>query len=272
MMKQTSQNRIAPMKNLSFILMAGIVLLVIFGNAVSGLVIGPGFLQTGSIAVSSVPYQTTLSLDNRQVGVTPVVLNGISPGTHSVLLTSPEYLPYSQQVTVQAGATARVYAILIQKPMDIPTAGSIRISSTPSASTIYVDSRQVGVTPYTIGGLTAGQHRVMVTKQGYEDYNALVTVTNGTTTDLNVVLDQKQAAVSPSGSIFIISTPSSASVYLDNHLTGVTPETITGIAPGQHQLKIQKPGYLGVTRSVSVTDKQVTTVNVVLPVNPLIYF
>jgi hypothetical protein len=260
------------MKNITLALLAAVVLVVISGNVVSGLVIGPGFFQTGSIAVSSVPYQTTLSIDNRQVGVTPVVINGISPGTHTVLLTSPDYLPYSEQVSVQAGATARVCAILIQKSRDFPSAGSIRISSTPSSSTVYVDNRQVGVTPATIGGLTTGQHQVMVTKPGYEDYNAMVTVANGTTTNLNVVLDQKQAAVPASGSIRIVSTPSSASVYLDNRLTGVTPETITGIAPGQHQLKILKPGYLGVTRSVSVTDNQVATVNVVLPVNPLIYF
>jgi hypothetical protein len=260
------------MKNRYFVLFAGILLIMISGNMVSGQVIGPGLQRTGSIAVSSVPYQTTLSLDNRQMGVTPAVLNGISPGTHTVLLTTPGYLPYSQQVTVQAGSVARVYAILIQKPRDLPSAGSIRISSTPSASDIHVDNRLVGITPQTIGGISAGQHQVMLTKQGYENYMAQITVTTGNTTDLNAVLNQKQAAIPPSGSIRISSTPSSASVYLDNRLSGVTPETINGITPGQHQLKILKPGYLGVTKSVSVTDKQVATVNVVLPVNPLIYF
>ena len=315
---------------------------------VSGLVIGVGAQQTGSIAVSSVPYQTTVSLDNRQTGVTPETIKGISPGTHAVLLTCPGYLPYSQQVTVQAGTVTRIYAILIPKPQDTPSTGAIRISSspteaniyidnlfagvspttidgipgglhqvillkqgfanynaqitvtngtvtdfyavlipmpvttppsgsvritsTPSTASVYLDNRLVGVSPTTIDGIPGGLHQVMLSKQGFENYSAQITVTNGTVTDFYAVLIPMPVTTSPSGSVRIVSTPSTASVYLDNRLTGVTPETINGISPGQHQLQIMKPGYLGVTKNVTVTGNQVTTVNVVLPVNPAIYF
>ena len=246
-------------------------MVVVLENPVSGQVFGITSQQAGSIAVSSVPYQTTISLDNRQAGVTPVVLNGISPGAHTVLLTTPGYLPYTQQVTVNAGSVTRVYAVLIQKPRVIPSAGSIRISSSPTAATIYIDSRLMGVTPMTIGGISAGQHQVLLTKQEYGNYYAQVTVSGGAVTDVYAILDKQPSAATPSGTISVVSTPSFASVYLDNRLTGVTPETINRVAPGQHELRILKPGYTGVTRSVTVVDNQIAAVTVVLPVNPSIY-
>jgi hypothetical protein len=264
--------RIVGIKRIAIVLLAGIAIVMIPGNLVSGQVFYIGMQQTGSIGVSSVPYQTTISLDNRQVGVTPAVLNGISPGTHTVLLTSPGYLPYSQQVMVSAGAVARVYAVLIQKPPEIPFSGTVVASSTPSSANIYLDNRLVGVTPATIGGVSAGQHLVTFSKPGYNPYDAQITVSNGTTTDVNTVLIPSQATALALGSIHIVSTPSFASVWLDNRLTGVTPETIAGVTPGQHQLKISKPGYIGTTRNVSVIDHQVTEITVVLPVNPRIYF
>ncbi|HTY15143.1 MAG TPA: PEGA domain-containing protein [Methanoregulaceae archaeon] len=194
-MNRAEEFRIVGIKRIAIVLLAGIAIAMIPGNLVSGQVFGIGMQQTGSIGVASVPYQTTISIDNRQAGVTPAVLNGISTGTHTVLLASPGYLPYSQQVTVSAGAVARVYAVLIRD----------------------------------------------------------------------------QAAVPVSGSIHIVSTPSFASVWLDNRLTGVTPETIAGVTPGLHQLKISKPGYLGTTRNISVTGHQITEITLVLPVNSQVY-
>ena len=194
-LNRAEEFRIVGIKRIAIVLLAGIAIAMIPGNLVSGQVFGIGMQQTGSIGVASVPYQTTISIDNRQAGVTPAVLNGISTGTHTVLLASPGYLPYSQQVTVSAGAVARVYAVLIRD----------------------------------------------------------------------------QAAVPVSGSIHIVSTPSFASVWLDNRLTGVTPETIAGVTPGLHQLKISKPGYLGTTRNISVTGHQITEITVVLPVNSQVY-
>jgi hypothetical protein len=128
------------------------------------------------------------------------------------------------------------------------------------------------VTPETVNGISPGQHLVLLIKQGYGNYSTQVTVIQGTLTSLNAVLDTTPVIVPPSGSIRITSTPSFATVSVDNRITGVTPETINGIAPGQHQIRITKPGYLALTKSVIVTDQQVTTVSVVLPVNPSLYF
>ena len=267
-MKLSDIKAIAGEKTMVTVILACIAVLIL-QCPVTGQVIGQ---QTGSIAVSSVPHLTTVSVDNRQAGVTPVVLGGISPRTHTVLLTSPGYVPYSQQVTVQAGSVTQVYAILNQLPQNTPVVGSVRISSTPADASVYIDNRLTGVTPETVNGMSAGPHQVLLIKQGYGNYNARVTVIQGSVTSLYAVLDKTPVVVLPSGSIRITSTPSFASVSVDNRLTGVAPETINGIAPGQHQVLITKPGYLTLTKSVTVSDQQVTTVSVVLPVNPSIYF
>ena len=346
-MEQTSGRKTPWKKYVIFGLFAWFMIILPVA-AVSGQVTGIWAQQTGSVALSSVPYQTTVSLDNRQTGVTPETITGISPGVHTVLLTCPGFLPYSQQITVQAGSVTRVYAILIPKPQDAPStgavtissspteaiiyidsqlagvspttidgipggvhhvllmkqgfanynapitvtngtttdvyavlnpvpvtappSGSVRIISTPSAASIYLDNRLIGVTPTTVDGIPGGVHQVLLMKQGFANYNAQITVTNGTTTDVYAVLNPVPVTAPSSGSVRIASTPSAASVYLDNRLTGVTPETINGVSPGQHQLLIQKPGYLGVTKTITITNGQVTAVTVVLPVNPAIYY
>jgi len=270
-MEQTSGRKTPWKKYVIFGLFAWFMIILPVA-AVSGQVTGIWAQQTGSVALSSVPYQTTVSLDNRQTGVTPETITGISPGVHTVLLTCPGFLPYSQQITVQAGSVTRVYAILIPKPQDAPSTGAVTISSSPTEAIIYIDSQLAGVSPTTIDGIPGGVHHVLLMKQGFANYNAPITVTNGTTTDVYAVLNPVPVTAPSSGSVRIASTPSAASVYLDNRLTGVTPETINGVSPGQHQLLIQKPGYLGVTKTITITNGQVTAVTVVLPVNPAIYY
>ena len=270
-MNGADKNRIFGIKRIAIVLLAAVAVMMIPGNLVSGQVFGVGMQQTGSVSVTSVPYQTTLSFDNRQVGVTPAVLNGISPGVHTVLLTSPGYLPYSQPVTVSAGSVTSVNAVLIRNPPDIPDGGSLVVSTTPANADIYLDLRLSGVSPATIRGISSGQHLVTLIKPGYDVYSTEITVTNGTPASVNAVLVQRPAPVPATGSIHIVSTPSFASVYLDNRLTGVTPETIAGVTPGFHLLKISRPGYIGSTKNVTVAAGQVTELNLVLPVNPLIY-
>ncbi len=71
--------------------------------------------------------------------------------------------------------------------------GSISFSSTPSGAQIYLGGNNSGhTTTYTLAGITAGQHAVMLKLAGYQDYNQNVTVIAGQTAIVH-------AALSPEG-------------------------------------------------------------------------
>nr|QNO51334.1 hypothetical protein HDBBLJII_00031 [Methanosarcinales archaeon ANME-1 ERB6] len=57
---------------------------------------------------------------------------------------------------------------------------------------------------------------------------------------------------SSSSSIYVASSPSGASVYLDGSYEGKTPKTITGVSAGSHTIKLSKSGYKDYTRTTSV--------------------
>ena len=70
------------------------------------------------------------------------------------------------------------------------------------------------------------------------------------------------------GSVQIITFPSSASVTLDGSPIGTSPVTRSGVAPGSHTVRASKPGYQPETRAVTVVAGQTTTVEITLVAEP----
>ncbi|MDO8835351.1 MAG: PEGA domain-containing protein, partial [Vicinamibacterales bacterium] len=69
-------------------------------------------VTTGSIAVETRPPGARVRIDNRDVGVTPIVVGDVKAGTHVVRLELAGYRPWVTTVTVKAGARARIAASL----------------------------------------------------------------------------------------------------------------------------------------------------------------
>jgi hypothetical protein len=76
--------------------------------------------------------------------------------------------------------------------------GSIEVASSPSGAKIYLDSEYVGITPYTVDGVSPGYHTILISKTGYGDWSERVIVKSGTTISVNTDLDAVQTAVATS--------------------------------------------------------------------------
>lgn len=81
---------------------------------------------------------------------------------------------------------------------------------------------------------------------------------------LNRDKDDNTIDVSKTGMISAKSIPDSANVYLDGKLVSATDDTIPGIAPGIHTLKIVKKGFVDWTKEIEVFDELVTDITAVL--------
>jgi len=110
------------------------------------------------------------------------------------------------------------------EPTIVPTTGSISVSSTPSGAQIYLDGSSTGHnTSYTLTGISAGQHIVLLKLAGYKDYNERVTVIAGQTVLMNHTMEPVSPVADFTASPLTGSYP--LSVHFTDNSTGLLPLT-----------------------------------------------
>lgn len=78
---------------------------------------------TGSIAVSSNPAGAQVLLDGNYVGITPLTIPSVQPGSHTIILKMNGYADWESTQTVQSGQVTQVSATL--SPAPTPTKSGI---------------------------------------------------------------------------------------------------------------------------------------------------
>jgi hypothetical protein len=77
--------------------------------------------EHGSLRVKTDVAEAEVFLDGKSLGKTPLTLDSMPAGTYRLTLTKPGYEDHQQEVRVQAGAAARVFAIMKALPSTTPT-------------------------------------------------------------------------------------------------------------------------------------------------------
>jgi hypothetical protein len=142
--------------------------------------------------------------------------------------------------------------------------GYIHVNSNPSGATIILDSTDAGnTTPFLLLRVSAGSHRLRLTKETYADWSSSVSVKRGRATSVRASLSQAL------GSLHVRSIPSGAAISLDGMNTGTTtPRTFTKVAAGRRSLGLAKAGHLEWDTAVTVTHKLTTTAEAELKTLP----
>jgi hypothetical protein len=214
--------------------------------------------EPGSMEIQSTPAGANAYLDGDLVGVTPYIVEDLSPGVYTVLIQQDGYEPYENTtVAVSSGLTTLVTATLepvspSETPPDTspgmpsgtpPETGSIEIRSTPAGADAYLEGDFVGVTPHVVENLSPGVYTVRIQKDEYGPYeNTSVAVSSGNTTVVSAILPLASSSEG-TGSLDISSIPSDADVYLDDIFKGPTHLVIEDLEPGAYMLSIDKEGY-----------------------------
>ncbi|MAG91468.1 hypothetical protein CMO83_02230 [Candidatus Woesearchaeota archaeon] len=73
---------------------------------------------------------------------------------------------------------------------EIVETGAIDIESTPSGAEIYIDNELKGATPYILYNIPAGAHKLIIKKEGYEDFKKDVSISFGRTEEIDVRLTE----------------------------------------------------------------------------------
>ena len=135
-----------------------------------------------------------------------------------------------------------------------PMVGSLLVRSTPPGARVFVDGREYGRTPLTVGNLSRGARSVRVIRDGYVTEEREITVTSAQRAQsMTVRLSPdgvapvasavgRQAAPS-TAPLTVLSRRDSATVFLDGQLVGTTPLVVPDVVAGEHALHLDRDGY-----------------------------
>ncbi|PWR71960.1 PKD domain-containing protein [Methanospirillum lacunae] len=151
--------------------------------------------NNGIVSVYTYPAGSSVYVDGNLAGTGPLWLADVTPGVHSLRVTSPNYLDWNQQVNVIGGGSVTYVTAALYPSWWLPQYGYVMISSLPSGGLAYLDGVAQGNTPLTLSQVKPGVHTVRVELTGYQPFEQQVNVMEGRTA--YVIAQMNQGGVIP---------------------------------------------------------------------------
>lgn len=154
--------------------------------------------------------------------------------------------PENESELKQAGATEELLRALREITPKIPAAAVLEILTIPGGAQVYVDDALVARTSaeghLRIATLAPGKHRLRLSAESYDDYEANVSLVAGETAIVTAPLAPHAATI-----LAIQSTPGQSQVYVDDAFSGQTSErgtlNVPNLTPGSHRVRLTHEGY-----------------------------
>ena len=157
--------------------------------------------STGRVNVESTPAGARVSVDGRDVGVTPLAIPALARGSHVVRITHQGYVAAERRVRIGSNQPAQSIEVELvaarpareaAPPPSAPerTSGSLIVDSRPAGARVFVDGKLVGTTPLLLDAVAAGDHAVRLELDGFNSWTASTKVTAGERTRVSGSLEQ----------------------------------------------------------------------------------
>ena len=164
-------------------------------------------------------------------------------------------------------------------PPGAPKVGALAITANVIGARISIDGKYSPdwLTPHTFTDLDAGPHQVVVSKEGYGDFERTVSVEGDQTTPLTVDLASVQKPEPPlprasppaprMGQLVVSANVDGARISIDglSEPDWLTPHTFPDLTAGSHVVAVSKEGYDSVERVVTVQGGRTVPLGVELP-------
>jgi hypothetical protein len=203
--------------------------------------------QGGQLVVSSDPPGSRVSVDGQARGVSPVTIDDLSAGQHTVVIHG-ESGSVQRSVTIQRGQTASLVVSMNQGSF-----GWVSITS-PFVLQIFENDKRLGTTETDRIMMPAGKHtlKIVNTKLGYQR-TQVVQVPSGAAANLKVDV--------PDGVVNLNALPW-AEAWIDGHRVGDTPLGNLKLPIGEHEAMFRNPQFGERRLTFVVTASDPTRVSV----------
>lgn len=143
--------------------------------------------QFGTVVCRCEDPEAELWIDNRKVGTGTWTGQLSSRSSHYLEARKEGHMSRSLNFDIVEGDTVTQ---TIGRPE--PLYGSIEVLSEPSGAAVKVDGKQVGTTPFILNEVFIGNHRIELSKDGYELYAADFTLDHNQYLPLNYTLKKNE--------------------------------------------------------------------------------
>jgi formylglycine-generating enzyme required for sulfatase activity len=210
----------------------------------------------GNLSVTSELENIKVSVDSHSAGTVPGTIEGISRGSHQLEFNKYRYFPLLQEIDIDGlGKTQSLNISLL------PAWGQMQFTTVPAGAELYIDERLIGQTPVTAEVLETGS-QLKVTLAGYKTYTQQVSVKAGTSAQQPPI-----ALIVADGTLQIDSSPSSASVTINNKFLGSTPLEVALAPFTQHPVELFLEGYLKASQLTQVQPEKTSKLAINLVAN-----
>jgi hypothetical protein len=194
----------------------------------------------GQLEVRSDPAGATVTLDGVRRGVTPLTLNDVPPGRHTVVIDNGIGTPTMRPVVIESGLLASVVAQLAPAPVT-PATGFLTVSA-PGDLQLFENGRLLGTSQGGRITLAPGPHQIEFINDalGYRSTRT-VHVSAGSNASVNIDF--------PKGPLALNAVPW-AEVWVDGEHVGETPIGNLPVSLGTHEVVFRNP-ELGEQRMVA---------------------
>lgn len=188
--------------------------------------------RDGQIDVATTPDGATVRIDGRIVGVAPVTIPRIPPGTYLVTAEQDGYRTARRSVPMLQGQRRAAVELRLE-----PVTGLLQIVSDPPGTQVRLDGAHRGSTPLFLTDLPPGVYRVVFEASGHLSKEVEVRVTDRVPRRVSADL------VPDAGHLLVRSNPPGATVRLNGVERGVTPIEIPDAPSGENLVEIMLAGF-----------------------------
>ena len=203
----------------------------------------------GYIHVSTIPESgAKVFVDGKYVGDSPLTTDKLKSGTHNVKVAKEMYKTTELSFAVTDGQTTNANINMNANFVNVTI-------NTDTDSDIYVDEQYKGKGKWT-GRLGEGMHYVEARKMLHETSAKNINLVLGKTE--YITLDAPKPIY---GFLDVNSSPMMAEIYVDGKHYGQTPNVISDLLIGTHELKLEKQGCAPVIKTVTIKEGETLSVN-----------
>jgi hypothetical protein len=195
-----------------------------------------------------------VKLDGREVGKTPLTLERLPIGEHTLELDKDGIYAARRQLTIAANTLEKLSLRLDRLK------GRLMIFSEPRDAKAFLDGSDVGTTPLSLD-VEAGPHTLRLTKEGYKPHDETLTLPANKETRTRIALKSTR------GTLEVRTTPPGATVEIGGTRHGQTPLTLSA-EEGSYTVRLSLSKHRSETRRAEIAAERLTRLQVDLAPGP----
>jgi TonB family protein len=135
------------------------------------------------------PPSASVRIDGVPAGRSPIVVEGLSAGAHSVEVSLDGFAPAEVGLELEAQALPVPLRFVLQ-----PTSARLDVRAKPADASVSVDGRGLGAAPIVGVALSPGRHEIRVERTGFEPWRRSVDLAPGQELPLEATLTRSETS------------------------------------------------------------------------------